>query len=176
MSRLKQLSSVYKRSRVVRFFAQILLLLMVYFVLRYWQGRDDIQGMAPIIQAVQLNGEAYDLAAHRGKPVLVHFWATWCAICEFESANIAALAKDYQVISVATWAESKREVVQYLRKEGLELPVIVDVDQHWAKQYAIKAVPYSFIVDRYGRIRFVEKGYSSELGLRARMWWLEMFD
>ncbi len=173
MNLLRQVSRFYKQSRLSRILAQGLLLLMIYFAIRYWQGRDDIQGLAPVIQAVRLNGEAYDLAKYRGKPVLVHFWATWCPVCQQENQNIAALAEDYQVITVATWIESEAQVAEYLQEEGIKMPVIVDVDRRWAKKYAIKAVPYSFIIDSKGLIRFVEKSYSTEAGLRLRLWWLE---
>ncbi|VAW58223.1 hypothetical protein MNBD_GAMMA11-3364 [hydrothermal vent metagenome] len=148
---------------------------MIYFAVRYWQGREDIQGVAPMIQAVQLDGELFDLAKYRGTPVLVHFWATWCPVCRLESSNIASLAKDYTVITVATWVENEAEVSEYLQSEGLDMPVIVDTDQRWAKKYGIKAVPYSFFIDPDGVIRLTEKGYSTELGLRARMWWTGSF-
>ncbi|NQY94051.1 MAG: protein disulfide oxidoreductase, partial [Campylobacteraceae bacterium] len=35
------------------------------------------------------------------KPVLVHFWATWCPICKFESPNVETISKDYEVITIA---------------------------------------------------------------------------
>ncbi len=174
MTVLKSIFSVYKQSGVVRFLAQSLLLIAIYFSVRAWQGRDDIQGLAPVIQGVQLNGEVFDLEKYRGAPVLVHFWATWCVVCRLESKNIASLAEDYPVITVATWVESESEVEAYLLEEGLKMPVIVDTDQRWARQYAIKAVPYSFIIDSKGYIRYVEKGYSTEVGLRLRMWWAGM--
>jgi len=174
MNPLKFIFSLYKQSRVVRFLAQALLLIAIYFSVRTWQSRDDIQGLAPVIQGVQLNGEAFDLEKYRGSPVLVHFWATWCAVCRLESKNIAALAEDYPVITVATWVENENEVEAYLQAEGLDMPVIVDMDRRWARKYAIKAVPYSFIIDRNGYIRYVEKGYSTESGLRLRMWWAGM--
>ncbi|HED32908.1 MAG TPA: redoxin domain-containing protein [Gammaproteobacteria bacterium] len=174
MNPLKSVFSIYKRARVVRFLAQILLLTVVYFSVRAWQGRHDIQGLAPIIQGVQLNGEVFNLEKYRGAPVLVHFWATWCAVCRFESKNIAALAEDYPVITVATWVEDEKAVEAYLQQAGLDMPVIVDTDQRWARKYAIKAVPYSFIIDSNGYIRYIEKGYSTEAGLRLRMWWAGM--
>ncbi|VAW60783.1 hypothetical protein MNBD_GAMMA09-1526 [hydrothermal vent metagenome] len=171
MSMLSQMRDVYKQSRILRIFLQGLLLLAVYLSIRAWQGRDDIQGLAPVIQGVQLNGEAYDLMQYRGEPVLIHFWATWCPICQQESSNIDALAKDHNVITVATWIESIDEVETYMREEKLTMPVIVDGDRRLAKKYAIKAVPYSFIIDGKGAIQFIEKGYSTEFGLRLRLWW-----
>lgn len=65
------------------------------------------------------------------------------------------------------------QVREYLKRENLSYPVIVDEDGEWANVYGVKAVPASYIIDSKGVIRFIEKGYSSETGLRLRLWWLE---
>lgn len=171
--RLKNIRERYKRSRFIRIMSQLLMLLVIYFSVRYWLSIEDIEGKAPVVYAQMLNGEYFDLREHQSKPVLIHFWATWCPICQFENSNIEALAKDYQVITIASWSEGAREIAEYMNQENLTMPVIVDEDAEWAKLYGVKAVPTSFIVDGDGVIKFVEKGYSSETGLRLRMWFLQ---
>ncbi|VAW54770.1 hypothetical protein MNBD_GAMMA07-2798, partial [hydrothermal vent metagenome] len=97
----------------------------------------------------------------------------WCHICEFENSNIANIAKDYDVITIASWSESATQVKAYLQKEKLNFPVIVDEDGEWAKVYGVKGVPASFVLDKTGVIQYIETGYTSEMGLRLRLWWLE---
>ncbi len=160
----------------MRFSLQILLLLLIYFSLRAWKSMDYIKGDAPVINAITLKGKPFDLRQHRSKPILVHFWATWCHICQFENSNIENIAKDYDVITIASWSESATQVKAFLKKENLHLPVIVDEDGEWAKVYGVKGVPASFIVDRKGVIQFIETGYTSEIGLRLRLWWLQTFE
>ncbi len=164
---------IYKRNKWFRFSVQFMVFLLIVFALRSWQGRHHIQGEAPIIVAQQLNGRHFDLREQQSKPILVHFWATWCPVCQFENRNIANLADDYEVITLVSWSEGAAQVRAFLQKENLKLPVIVDEDGEWAKLYGVKAVPASFIVDAHGMIRFVETGYTSEAGLRLRMWWLQ---
>ncbi len=166
----------YKQHKWFRFVVQLGLLLIIIFSMRAWQSRHSIEGVAPIIVATTLSGQHFDLREQSPKPVLVHFWATWCPVCQFENSNIANLAKDYQVITIASWSEGEAEVSAYLKKENLNMPVIVDEDGEWAKVYGVKAVPASFIIDGEGMIKFVETGYTSESGLRLRMWWLQNRD
>jgi len=163
----------YRQHKWFRITLQLLLFLGVIFSLRAWQSRHNIQGEAPVIVDRQLSGEHFDLRAHQPKPLLVHFWATWCPICQFENSNIASLAKDHQVITIASWSEGEAQVSEYLKKEGLNLPVIVDENGEWAKVYGVKGVPASFMIDGKSRIQFVETGYTSEMGLRLRLWWLQ---
>ena len=173
MSFFDNTKQAYKKNKYIRLVFQLMFFLLIYFSIRTWQSVDNIQGKAPVIVAVTLEGEKVDLRKYQSRPVLVHFWATWCPVCQFENSNIANLVEDYQVITIASWSETETQVKTYLTDEGLSMPVIVDEDGEWAKVYGVKAVPSSFFIDSKGVIQFVEKGYTSELGLRLRLWWLE---
>ena len=170
---MSKLLEIYKKFRTVRITAQILVLLLVYFAVRYWQSLDDITGPAPVFEAVTLNNKAFSLKDYQGQPVLLHFWAPWCPICRFENSNIDAVAKDYPVITVSTWTESKEEIHDYINKHNLTFPVVYDKNYELARDYSVKAVPMSFFIDSSGMVRHVERGYTSELGLRTRLWWME---
>jgi len=163
----------YKQHKWVRVLTQLLLFLLIVIAVRAWQSKNYIEGAAPIIVATTLDGVVFDLRTPRLKPMLVHFWATWCPICEFENPAIERLAKDYSIITIVSWSEGEAEVSNYMKNKKLNLPVIVDEDGEWAKVYGVKAVPASFILDAQNNIQFIETGYTSELGLRLRLWWLE---
>ncbi|MCW8933736.1 MAG: redoxin family protein [Gammaproteobacteria bacterium] len=174
MSFIKNIIEIVKKNTLLKIVLQIIIVLVVYFSIRAWQSVGNIQGLAPVILATSLNNEKIDSRDFQDKPLLIHFWATWCPICQFENDNIENIAKDYQVISIASWSEGTAEVRKYLKDEHLNLPiVIVDEDAEWAKVFAVKGVPTSFIVDKKGVIQFIERGYTSEMGLRFRLWWLQ---
>jgi len=139
--------------------------------IRFWQQRDMVSGPAPALQGLTLAGQPYILAAHPGKPVLVHFWATWCPICRAEQGSIAAIAQDDpNVITVAMQSGTPEEVSRHMHEQGIDFPVVNDQDGMLSRAWGVHAVPASFIIAPDGKIRFVEVGYSTGIGLRLRLW------
>ena len=152
---------------------QILLILILFSAVRAWQLRDAVSGQAPLINGTLMSGEMINLAEYRGQPVLVYFWATWCPVCKISNASIDAIAEDRPVLTIASWSESEAEVREYLQQKSLHMPVLVDNRGFWAQSFGVRGVPASFIIDKHGMVRFVESGYSTEWGLRLRLWWLD---
>ncbi|MEO6976707.1 MAG: protein disulfide oxidoreductase [Gallionella sp.] len=139
--------------------------------IRTWQQRDMVSGAAPELQGITLAGLSYTLPAHPEKPVLVHFWATWCPICRTEQGSIVDIAHTHpNTITVAMQSGSTAEVVRHMREQGIAFPVINDQDGKLSAQWGVHAVPASFIIAPDGRIRFVEVGYTTGIGLRFRLW------
>lgn len=149
----------------------VLAFIIVIVAVRAWQQRDMASGAAPALQGVTLAGQPYVLPAHPGRPVLVHFWATWCPICRTEQGSIDAIAHDHpDVITVAMQSGKPAEVAGFMREQGIEFPVLNDADGSLASAWGVHGVPASFIVAPDGRIRFVEVGYTTSMGLRLRLW------
>ncbi len=169
-----QIKALYKRSLLFRLSLQIVLLLLVYFAIRAWQTADVVRGQAPLFAATTLEGEIISLQSYRDKPLLLHFWAPWCPICRLESDSVASVTKDYQVMTVVSWTSSAEEVHAYLLESSLQIPVVFDEKNQLAEQYKIRAVPTSVFIDADGMIRYIEQGYTSEWGMRLRLWWLSV--
>lgn len=148
----------------------ILLVIGVVLLVQWWQSKDMPKGDAPPLAGLLLTGGPVSIESLRGRPVLVHFWAEWCPICRLEESSIDAIADDHQVLSVATTSGSRGEVAAYLQKQGLSMPVIVDESGDLARQWSVAGVPATFIVDSSGQIAYATVGYSSEWGLRLRLW------
>lgn len=150
----------------------LLLFVVVVAGIRAWQQRDMASGAAPALQGITLAGRPYSLSAHPERPVLVHFWATWCPVCRTEQSAIAAIAHDDpDVITIAMQSGKPQEVVRHMQEQGIDFPVVNDADGSLASAWGVHAVPASFIVAPDGRIRFVEVGYTTGIGLRLRLWW-----
>lgn len=150
---------------------QLLLLVAIIAGVRFWQQRDIVRGMAPPLTGVLLDGKSAATTLRDGQPLLVHFWASWCPICSAEQGSIESLSKDYPTLTIAMQSGSDAEVLQHLRKENLSFAVLNDPDSAISREWGVRAVPASFVIDAQRRIRFVEVGYTTGIGLRLRLWW-----
>jgi thiol-disulfide isomerase/thioredoxin len=149
----------------------LLVFVIIVAGIRTWQQRDIVSGTAPALQGVTLAGQPFKLPARPGKPVLVHFWATWCPICRAEQGSISDIAHNHaDVITVAMQSGSTEEVSRHMREQGIDFPVVNDQDGIISSAWGVHAVPASFIIAPAGRIRFVEIGYTTGIGLRLRLW------
>jgi thiol-disulfide isomerase/thioredoxin len=164
------------RSRkLLRWFAEAAFLVAVFLAVQAWQKRDVAFGPAPTFDARLTDGTETSLAAwraaHPGRPVALHFWADWCPICKTVESGVDAVAKDWPVLTVAMQSGPAARVAGYLRDQGLNWPTVVDEQGAVATAYGLRGVPAFVVIDRDGAIRFVELGYTSELGMRLRLWW-----
>ena len=148
----------------------IAIVLVIVLLFQWWQTRTLVSGLAPELSGELLDGTKVTLSDHRGQPVLVHFWATWCPVCRTEDDNIHNLAEDYRVLTIATNSGDALEIGNYLAENQLEFPVMLDESGQLGREWGISGVPSSFIVNADGEIESVAVGYTTEIGLRVRLW------
>ncbi len=138
-----------------------------------------------LYKAQTLNKEKLTLTTHRlvdastytvphDKPLILHFWGTWCPVCKAEADNIERLSHYYNVITVAVNSGTDYEIQNYLKKRGLTFKVINDKDSSLAKHFNVHIFPTTFIYDKDKKLVFSEVGYTSSFGLWIRMFWAGM--
>lgn len=115
-----------------------------------------------------LDDKIYKLPSN--KPIIIHFWATWCPACKLEASNIQAISKNYEVITVAV-KSNKDEIKKYLKENELNFKVVNDEYAKLAQKFNINVYPTTFIYDKNKELVFSEVGYSSYFGLLVKMWW-----
>ncbi|HEX7556070.1 MAG TPA: TlpA disulfide reductase family protein, partial [Leptolinea sp.] len=84
---------------------------------------------APVFELNSLAGEKTTLAQFKGKPVIINFWATWCAPCKIEMPLLQSVADKYGsnlVILAINFEESKAIVTDYVDQNKLQLPILMD--------------------------------------------------
>lgn len=158
------------RKHLPKLLLELFILLLLVLAMEAFLTRNAANGIAPDIAASTIQGKRFELQALRGDVSVIHFWATWCPICELEQGTMDKLASDYPFISVAMQSGSNAEVAEYLRQQGVVYPVVNDPDGVLAKRYGVSGVPATFILDADGTVRFVTRGYTSSSGLRIRLW------
>lgn len=149
-------------------------MVLAVVLLSVWQNRDLVSGPAPAFHAANLSGTDTSLrdvlAAAEGQPVLLFFWASWCGICEMVDGSVESVSQSWPVISIAYQSGEANAVRQHMQREGLSFPTLIDNDGQISQRYQIQGVPTSYILDRQGNIRYRSVGYTSEIGLRIRLW------
>jgi len=149
---------------------EVVLLLLVVILVDAWLTRNTVHGTPPALEGVTITSHTFSTESLKGEVSLLHFWGTWCPVCNLEQGTIDALNKDYRVMTVALQSGSDDEIARYLKKKGVGYPVLNDNSGKISSSYGVTAVPVSFVLDSNGEIRYVTRGYSSELGLRFRLW------
>jgi peroxiredoxin len=96
----------------------------------------------------------FRLSEHRGKVVMVNFWATWCAPCREEMPAMERLYRQhkdagFELVAVSLDADP-RSVTPFIAEHKLSFPIALDPQMTLADKYGVRALPSSFIVDRAG--------------------------
>jgi peroxiredoxin len=111
-------------------------------------------------------GASYGLKQFQGKVVYVDFWASWCAPCAQSFPFLNKLQQELkdqglQVIGV-NLDEAPEDAQTFLAKFPAEFTVASDANQQCAKDFDVKAMPSSYLIDRKGVIRHVHYGFKPE--------------
>ena len=140
----------------------------VFLTVRCYQTRELASGAMPVRELVTMDGKRVSLVGEA--PALVHAFATWCGVCKLEEGSVQSVAGSSRVIGIASRSGSAEQVRAYVREHELDFPVVVDADGSLAHKLGVRAFPTSFFVSPRGDIVTREVGYTTELGLRLRLW------
>ena len=116
-----------------------------------------------------LEGDEVSLAGLRGKVVVMDFWATWCPPCRDELPRLEKLSKELAargIVFVGVNNEEASTARGFVRKQGYEIPVLMDSKREVNRRYGISAIPSLFVIDRDGVIRRHFIGSRGEEALR----------
>ena len=145
----------------------VVLLTVVLNGVSYYRSLDLNKDKLHIETFKLLDNTTYEVK--NNKPILVHFWATWCPTCKFESPNVDTISKDYEVITIAVQSGSKENIQKYLDEHGLRFNVVNDSDGALSQKFNIQVFPTTLIYDKEKNLKFSEVGYTTTAGLYSRM-------
>ena len=114
-----------------------------------------------------LDGERVDLAAALADgPVILDFWATWCAPCKIAMPAYDALQEKYAEHGVELWAVSwdrgpaVDRIAPYFQEKGFDFPALLDPGQEAGRALGVSSLPTTFLIDTDGSIVWRHVGFA----------------
>jgi cytochrome c biogenesis protein CcmG/thiol:disulfide interchange protein DsbE len=122
---------------------------------------------------VAANGKApdekIDLAALKGHPVILDFWASWCGPCAIEAPVLDRLARRYEskglVVLGVNVSDPPNVIKQYATQRGLSYPMLVESGSNVSDSYGVKNLPSLVILDKEGKVMAYLVGVVDEASL-----------
>lgn len=118
-----------------------------------------------------MNGKTVRLSDYLGQVVILDFWATWCPPCVKEIPHFNELARDYKelglaVVGVSVDRGGKADVEKFIaNKMKIDYPVLLSEEptynqyQQYLPADSRGGIPFTFVIDREGKIREHYVGY-----------------
>ena len=122
----------------------------------------------PNFNLFDINGNEVSLEDHRGKVVLINFWATYCAPCIEEMPTMDDLKqslsdKPFEILAI-NMGEDINMIKAFMKRLGFNFayPLLLDPGNEVAREYKVKALPATLVIDKNGEFVFG--------GIGARNW------
>lgn len=114
---------------------------------------------APDFAFKTLDGKAYRLSDFAGKPIILNFWASWCAPCVIEFPAMLQLAQKVDAVFIfLSQDDGDTEIERFIKRYGKDLPlknvyIARDENKETAqKLYQTFKLPETYIIDKEANI------------------------
>ncbi|ADN09660.1 redoxin domain-containing protein [Sulfurimonas autotrophica] len=164
------------KSKIKHYMKEIIFFFVLMTILAnaisFYKSQDLSQKPLAIQSFKLINYQEYKIPDK--KPVLIHFWATWCPTCKLEASNINFLAKHFEVVTIAVKSGGDDSVKKYINEHNYTFKVVNDKNGKLSSQFHIAGFPTTFIYGKNKKLLFSDVGYTSTLSLYLKMWWASL--
>ena len=111
---------------------------------------------APDFKLASVDGGEKTLGDFKGKVILLNFWATWCTYCRSERAGLQATYEAYkekglEVVAISIDRDNIDTVKAFVEEKKLTFPNLHDPKNEIGLQYAARAIPMTYFLNRAGK-------------------------
>ena len=118
---------------------------------------------------LQNNQAKLALDAYRGQPLLVNFFASWCAPCRAEAPALEHLSNQISIIGIA-YKDRPQDTLQFLEQYGNPFVAIGrDNDGRAGMAWGVYGVPETYLIDRSGQIKWRHAGPLTRDGITTQL-------
>ena len=112
---------------------------------------------APAFSLQRLNGNGnVSLASLRGHPVVLNFFASWCAPCKREAPALEHVYRDYRSQGVVVLGidtnDASNDARRFISAHGVTYPTVGGAGDGMTSKYAIPGLPVTYVLNRQGRV------------------------
>ena len=101
-------------------------------------------------QRDHINENSITLKEFRGQPLLVNFFASWCAPCRAEAPSLEMISKDIAIFGIA-YKDRSEDTAEFLQQFGNPFQsVVMDIDGRNGIRWGVYGVPETYLLDRNG--------------------------
>jgi len=138
-------------------------IILVLLILNMSYGQ--AQSIAPDWQLKTQSGQDISLNQYQGKPIILHFWATWCPYCKKLQPELVRLQKKYQsadvqIVSISFNEDDGAMPQDEIESRGYDFITAVN-GAKVAELYGVKGTPTTLFINKTGEIIF--KSTSSDI-------------
>ncbi len=121
---------------------------------------------APEFELALLDGGQFKLSDHKGSPVVVNFFASWCVPCGEETPVLDSVYQQYRSQGVAFVGvavnDTETKAREFIAAHGLSFPAGMDDTGEIKDAFGIYGMPTTYFIDRNGMITYLHPGAVTE--------------
>jgi peroxiredoxin len=130
---------------------------------------------APPLALADLAGQLVTLNAYQGRPLILNFWATWCAPCREEmpilqQAHDAHRHAGLVLLGISQDSEDQIAAVRtYWRQSGWTFPCLLDPDGEAGRRYQVHLLPSTIFINAHGVVMALHRGPITAIQLKQHL-------